>query len=192
MHPDPFEATSDAALVVSVARRDERALAEIYRRHADSLTALARRVLRDPQLAADVVQEVFVRLWQRPERFDAERGALRAYLLADAHGRSVDLVRAEGARRRREEREIAYRLDEPVTTPDEEVIARIESAEMRAALDSLTSDERAAIELAYFGGRSYREVAALLSEPEGTIKSRIRSGLVKLRGTVVAALAVLA
>ena len=82
---DLLESSSDASLVVAVARRNERALEELYRRHADAITTLARRVLRDPALAADIAQEIFVRLWQKPERFDAERGSLRAFLLAE-HG----------------------------------------------------------------------------------------------------------
>jgi RNA polymerase sigma factor (sigma-70 family) len=96
-------ATSDAALVVAVARGSEPALEEIYRRHADALYSLGRRVTRNDAMAAEIVQEIFVRLWATPERFDPERGSLRAFLLADVHGRAVDAVRSEVARRRREE-----------------------------------------------------------------------------------------
>ncbi len=189
---DLLESSSDASLVVAVARRNERALEELYRRHADAITTLARRVLRDPALAADIAQEIFVRLWQKPERFDAERGSLRAFLLADAHGRSVDLIRAETSRRRREEREIEVRLSDVSVTPEDEALEQVSADEVRRALEALTPEERQAIELAYFGGRSYREVALELGEPEGTVKSRIRTGLSKLRGAVVMALAVLA
>jgi RNA polymerase sigma-70 factor (ECF subfamily) len=178
---DLLGTASDTALVVAVARRNERALEELYRRHSGSLLALARRVLRDEQLAADVVQEVIVRLWQRPERFDPERGSLRAFLLADAHGRSVDLVRSEQARRAREERDVAERLlDEPPGT-EQEAVLRTLFEDVRASLAVLGEDERRAIELAYFEGHSYRDVAVLLGEPEGTVKSRIRTGLGKLR-----------
>ena len=96
---------SDANLVLSVARFDESALAELYRRHAGSVFALAKRVLRQSGLAEEVVQEVFLRLWNQPDRFDVERGSLRSYLLSIAHGRSIDLLRADGARRERERRE---------------------------------------------------------------------------------------
>jgi RNA polymerase sigma-70 factor (ECF subfamily) len=182
---DLFGASSDSALVVAVARRHERALEELYRRHADSLFTLSRRVIRDDSLAADVVQEVFVRLWNAPERFDAERGKLRSFLLADTHGRSVDVVRAEQARRRREERDLVERMSQPAESTEDDAIAGLESAELRQALSALGSDERRPIELAYFGGLSYREVADVLGEPEGTVKSRIRAGLAKLRGTLV-------
>jgi RNA polymerase sigma-70 factor (ECF subfamily) len=181
-----FESASDTALVVAIARRNERAMEELCRRHAGQLTALARRVLRDDQRAADVVQDVLMRLWERPERFDPERGALRSFLLADVHGRSVDLVRAEQSRRRREERDHVERLrDEPPST-EEEVVVRELSAEVRSALAVLTDDERRAVELAYYGGHSYRDVAVILGEAEGTVKSRIRSGLTKLREATMA------
>src|SRR4051812_50217742 len=96
---------SDAALVVAVGRWRNDALAEIYRRHAGAVYALARRVLNDITDAEEVVQEVFLRLWNAPEKFDPERGSLRSYLLAQCHGRAVDLLRADTSRRRREERE---------------------------------------------------------------------------------------
>jgi len=179
--------TSDSALVIAVARRDAHALEELFGRYAGQLGALARRVVRDEQLAADVVQEVFVRLWERPERFDPERGSLRAFLLADVHGRAVDAVRAEVARRAREERDHAERLLEASPSTGEEAVMRILSEEARGALVQLTDDERRAIALAYFGGHSYREVAALLGAPEGTVKSRIRTGLEKLRIILTAA-----
>ncbi|HEV2767719.1 MAG TPA: sigma-70 family RNA polymerase sigma factor, partial [Acidimicrobiales bacterium] len=93
---------SDAALVVAIGRWREDALAEAYRRHAGAVYALARRLLNDPTLAEEVVQEVFLRLWDSPEKFDPERGSLRSYLLAQCHGRSVDLIRSEQSRRNRE------------------------------------------------------------------------------------------
>jgi RNA polymerase sigma-70 factor (ECF subfamily) len=180
-----FESLSDSALVIAVARRNEPALEELCRRYSGQLAGLARRVIRDDELAADVVQDVFVRLWERPERFDPERGSLRSYLLADVHGRSVDLIRAEEARRRREERDHVERLRDPVPTVEDEVVIRGLSADVRESLASLSDDERRAIELAYFDGHSYRDVAILLEEPEGTVKSRIRSGLAKLRSATM-------
>jgi RNA polymerase sigma-70 factor, ECF subfamily len=104
MAMNPERSTSDSALVVAVARHDQAALAELYRRHGGSLFCAAMRVLSVRTLAEDVVQEIFIRLWQRPERFDPSRGTLRSFLLAQCHGRAVDIVRAEDARRHCEER----------------------------------------------------------------------------------------
>jgi len=95
---EDLQDTSDAALVVAIGRWKEEALAEVYRRHAGAAYALARRLLNDTVLAEEVLQEVFLRLWNAPERFDSSRGSLRAYVLAQVHGRSVDLIRSESAR----------------------------------------------------------------------------------------------
>src|SRR5580704_12474906 len=104
MRPDPLIA-SDPSLVLAVARFDESALAELYRRHAGAVFALAKRVLWDQAMAEEVVQEVFLRFWGQPERYDSERGSLRSYLLALTHGQAVDLLRSEGSRREREKRD---------------------------------------------------------------------------------------
>lgn len=174
----------DHALVRSIAERDQSALAEAYRRHAGVAFGLARRVLNERTLAEEIVQEVFVRLWREPDRYDAARGSLRAFLLAQVHGRSVDLLRAETARRRREERDALRSVAE---RPDLErdVIDLAQGEAIRQALAALSDNERRAIELAYFGGYTYREVAGLLQEPEGTVKSRIRNGLLRLRTALI-------
>ncbi len=125
-------------------------------------------------------------MWNRPERFDADRGSLRAFLLADTHGRSIDLLRSELARKDREERE-AQKMPTQPSSVEGEVLSRVTSETVRAAVSSLSEREREAIELAYFGGLSYREVAGRLGEPEGTVKSRIRSGMKRLRAELVTA-----
>jgi len=178
--------TSDAALVVAIGRWREDALAEVYRRHAGAAYALARRLLNDKELGEEILQEVFLRLWNNPERFDPERGSLRSYMLAQTHGRSVDLLRSETARRRREERDAR---ESPVFGDDieREVIDLTVSEKVKEVVAGLPTDERQAIELAYFGGHTYRQVAVMLEAPEGTVKSRIRSGLRRLRNDLTEA-----
>lgn len=177
---DDLEAMSDAALVVAVGRWHREALAEIYRRHAGAVFGLARQVVGSEDLAQDVVQEVFLRLWDRPERYDPERGSLRSYVLADCHGRSVDLVRSERARKQREERD-ARLTAEGGYDIDRELWDTVVGEHVRQALRLLSDRQREAIHLAYFGGHTYRDVAAVLGEPEGTVKSWIRTGLARLR-----------
>jgi len=177
---DNLRDASDAALVVAIGRWHEDALAEVYRRHGGAAYALARRLLNDKELAEEILQEVFLRLWNSPERFDSERGSLRSFLLAQVHGRSVDLLRSETSRRRREEREAreSAKFGDDI---EREVIDLTVSEKVKEVVAGLPVDERQAIELAYFGGHTYRQVAVMLDAPEGTVKSRIRSGLRRLR-----------
>ena len=177
---------SDAVLVVAISRYRQEALAEAYRRHAGAVWALARRLLVDTSLAEEVVQEVFLRIWNSPDKYDPERGSLRSYLLAQCHGRSVDLLRSESSRRRREERDLR-RNAEAGYDLEHEVVDLAVAERVQDALATLPEGERQAIALAYFGGHTYREVADLLGTPEGTVKSRIRAGLRRLRAELVGA-----
>ncbi len=181
-----FDGASDAVLAVAIARYDQEALAEVYRRHAGAVFGLARRLLREQAIAEEIIQEVFLRLWNDPTRFDPQRGTMRSYLLTQTHGRSVDLLRADTSRRMREERDVR-RTAQGDYDLEREVWDLTASEHVRESLSALPPDEREAIELAYFGGFTYREVAAQLSTPEGTIKSRIRSGLQRLRRQLAAA-----
>ena len=183
---DDLAASSDASLVVGLARYQQPALGEIYRRHAGAVFGLAKRLLGDQAKAEEIVQEVFLRIWNQPDRFDPERGSLRSYLLAQTHGRSVDVLRADTSRRRREERD-AREAAEGGYDLDREVWDLALAETVRTAMQRLLPGERAAVELAYFGGRTYREVADELGEAEGTVKSRIRSGLRRLRSELIAA-----
>jgi len=189
MPPETLRDVSDAVLVIGISRYQEQALAEAYRRHAGAVFGLSRRLLGNPTMAEEIVQEVFLRLWNQPDRFDPERGTLRSFLLAHAHGRSVDLLRSDQARRRREERD--ERVVRSTARADYDVEHQVWdmalAEQVRAALGALPVSERNAIELAYFGGKTYREVAVELGEAEGTVKGRIRSGLRRLRGELSAA-----
>lgn len=180
MSAQALQETSDAGLVMSISRYHQDALAEAYRRHAGAVFGLARRLLSEPALAEEVVQEVFLRLWNTPEKFDPGRGSLRSYLLAQCHGRSVDLLRSDTSRRRREENELR-RTAEAGYDVEHEVWDMAVADEVHLVIDKLPPNERRAIELAYLGGHTYREVAAMLDEPEGTVKSRIRAGLKRMR-----------
>jgi RNA polymerase sigma-70 factor (ECF subfamily) len=183
---DDFSGASDAAIVVAIGRYKQSALAEAYRRHAGAVFGLAKRLLLDHALAEEIVQEVFLRLWNEPDRFDPDRGSLRSFLLAHTHGRAVDLLRSNTSRRRREDRDARLTADAGYDI-DREVWDMALAAQVREALDGLQEGERAAIELAYFGGLTYREVARALGEAEGTVKSRIRVGLNRLRGNLQSA-----
>jgi RNA polymerase sigma-70 factor, ECF subfamily len=176
----PLQDVSDAALVVAIGRWREDALAEAYRRHAGAVYGLARRVLGDPAIAEEVVQEVFLRLWNMPDKFDPGRGSLRSFLLAQSHGRAVDLLRSDTSRRQREERD-ARQTAEGGYDIEHEVWDLALAGQVKEVMAALPADERRAIELAYFGGRTYREVAVALGAPEGTVKSRIRTGLRRMR-----------
>ena len=180
MTTDSLRQASDAAVVVAIGRWRHDALAEAYRRHAGAVFALARRLLVDPGMAEEIVQEVFLRLWNQPDKFDPERGSLRAFLLAQTHGRSVDMLRAETSRRRREERD-ARSTAEAGYDIESEVMDLSVADQVNEVMAVLPVDERRAIELAYFGGHTYRQVAVMLDQPEGTVKSRIRSGLRRMR-----------
>jgi RNA polymerase sigma-70 factor (ECF subfamily) len=180
-HDADIAGLTDAGLVVAISRYQQQALAEAYRRHAGAVFGLARRLLTNPTQAEEIVQEVFLRLWEHPEKFDPGRGSLRSYLLAHCHGRSVDLLRADSSRRNREDRDF-QRTAEAGYDVEREVWDLTVSEKVGTALQALPEGERRAIELAYYGGHSYREVASLLGQPEGTVKSRIRSGLKRLKG----------
>ncbi len=175
-----YTEASDAQLVVAVARTDQAALAELYRRHGGATLALASRLLNDRSLAQDVVQEVFLLLWNDPQRFDPDRGALRSWLMMKTHTKAVDAVRSTSARSLRENRELNDRSSEPYDL-ELQVWDLAIADRVQHALGALSEMERRAIDLAYFGGYSYREVAELLNQPEGTVKSRIRSGLKAMR-----------
>jgi RNA polymerase sigma-70 factor (ECF subfamily) len=169
---------SDTGLALRLREHSPAALAEVYRRHGSAVVEHARR-FGQPDAAEDVAQEVFLALWRDPARFEPSRGSLRTYLLALVHNRSIDMYRSEQGRRRRQVRFCSS--PEARSSLDDTVVVAAEAAQVRASLDDLPATERVAIDLAYFGHHSYKEVAQLLDQPEGTVKSRIRHGLQTLR-----------
>ncbi len=175
---ESLDATDDRVLHQRVVGGDESALEEVYDRYSALLFGLAVRVTRDRAVAEDITQEVLVTFWERPLAYDPGRGTLRAWLATIAHRRSVDHVRSE---ERRKVSVVGPRLVGPEPAGvDEDVVAADEVARVRAAVARLPDGLRQVIELAYYGGRTYRQVADELELPEGTAKSRIRLGLRRL------------
>jgi RNA polymerase sigma-70 factor (ECF subfamily) len=164
---------------------DQAAFATLYDEVAGVVHGTIRRVLRDDAMAQEVTQEVFVEVWRTASSFDSGRGTARSWILTMARRRAIDRVRSEEAARRRD---LDDARQQRVVAPgaDEAVTASSEANRLRDALAELGDPHQKAIELAYFGGLTYREVAAHLGEPEGTIKTRIRDGMNRLRRTLEA------
>ena len=171
---------SDLHLMEGVVLRREDDLAEIYRRHARSIAASAKMVLGNSSMCQDVVADVFLALWLKPQSFDPARGSLLGFLRLKARGRSIDIVRSEVARRRREENQ-ARANGRYASETDEDFLTSEASEEMHKALASLIPREREPLELAFFTGMTYVEVAEHLDLPEGTVKGQIRAGLKHIR-----------
>jgi RNA polymerase sigma factor (sigma-70 family) len=169
----------DVRLAQGLTDRRSGALAEVYQLHGAAVARQARLRCGDAAMAEDIAQEVFLALWRNPARFDPARGSLRTFLLVLTHHRTIDVFRAEHARRARQDH--FYPVTPTAPTAEDDVIQADEASRVRAALETLPSDEREPIALAFFGHHSYREVAQLLGKPEGTVKSRIRAGLLRLR-----------
>ena len=171
-------------LLNRAARGDTAAFAELYDATAARVHGLVLRVVRDPAQAEEVTQEVFLDVWRQASRYDARRGSALAWLMTIAHRKAVDRVRSAEAATRRD---LSYQqanqsVDHDVTA--DTAHASLEAHRVRAALAQLTDVQREAIELAYFGGYTHTEVAALLDLPVGTAKTRIRDGLIRLRDTI--------
>lgn len=171
----------DEQVLLAVARGDRDAFAELYERFAAVVLGVVRRTLRDPSQSEEVAQEVFVELWRQAARFDPERGRASTWILTLAHRRAVDRVRTEQSRRNRTDRVAAREHRREHDEVAETVELRLEHQQVRAALDVLTPLQREAVELAYYRGLTYREVAEQLGTPLGTIKTRMRDGLIRMR-----------
>jgi RNA polymerase sigma-70 factor, ECF subfamily len=174
-----FAHLSDEAVVALVARSDDTALAELYDRFGRVAYGVALRVLRDEKLAEDAVQEAFLAAWRSADRFMPERGKASTWILTLVHRRAVDLVRRED--RRRAETLADDREPSPVDSAEDDAWLRFERERVQAALRQLPDQQREALELAYYGGFTQSELAERLGQPVGTIKSRMFTGLARLR-----------
>ena len=176
----PAAGDTDVGLSGRLIAGDETALVEIYDRFAGYVNGLARRVTASASLADDVTQEVFVSLWERPHAFDPERGSLRSWLGVLTHRRSVDRVRREATARRYEARQAIVAPTPPGPDTADAATGHLLAEQVRRAVAALPDDQRRAVELAYFRGQTYVEVAATLGIPEGTAKSRLRLAMKRL------------
>jgi RNA polymerase sigma-70 factor (ECF subfamily) len=179
-HGDRVDNDRERVLLARLVAGDDMALGDVYNIHGAYVFRLARRVTGSERAAEDVVQDTFVRLWERPHDVDLDRGSLRTFLGVIAHRRSVDWVRSESRRHAREEK-VGHRQGSGRAPDIADDVAGVMTADrVRAALDQLPEAQREAVTMAYFGGCSYREVAERLGIPEGTAKSRMRMALARL------------
>ena len=168
-------------LVQQVARGDAPAFEVLYDEVANSVFGVIRRVLRDPAQSEEVTQEVMIEVWRNATRFDSQRGSAGSWIHTMAHRRAIDRVRSSQAAT---DRDAKVALRDHVPAYDEvadQVETRLEHQQVRRCLDSLTDLQRESVELAYYGGNTYREVAQELDVPLGTVKTRLRDGLIRLR-----------
>lgn len=180
----PAAAVTEDSLLELVARGDRAAYAGLYDLVAPAVYGTARRVVVDPSMAEEVTQEVLLAVWSRAASFDRSRGSARSWVLTMAHRRAVDVVRSEQASRNRADRVAAASVERPFDEASETVIEgildRARTREVKRAMETLSDVQRSALELAYYRGFTYREVAEILGVPLGTAKTRIRDGLLRL------------
>lgn len=187
--PSPVAATRDETragptdedLLLAAAQGDQEAIGRLYDRHQGTMYGLAMRITNDAGLAQDAVQEAMLGVWRNASRFDPERAKARTWMLALVHHRAIDTLRRRRA---------SVALPEPdvpppaaLVAPDiwEDVVGRLDAAAVRQALARVSAPQREVIELAYFGGRTQQEIAQEVGIPLGTVKSRVRLGLLALR-----------
>lgn len=177
---DPEEQALLKALVARVARGDDQAFEQLYDLLSATVYGVCRRTLRDPAESEEVAQEVLLEIWRTASRYDPVRAGVRSWAVMIAHSRAVDRVRSSERRRAREE---ATALPEPpaVDEVSEAAVSAFEVRRVRRAMSELSDVQRESVRLAFYGGHTHREVAALLGVPLGTVKTRIRDGLTRLR-----------
>lgn len=168
-------------LMALVARGDESAFERLYDALAGPILGLVLRVLRDPAQSEEVAQEVLVELWRTATRYRPDLGSVRTWAMTLAHRRAVDRVRSAQAAVDREDRVAESQVERPFDQVADEVTSRLEREQVRRCMGTLTDLQRESVVLAYYGGYTYREVAQLLDVPLGTVKTRLRDGLIRLR-----------
>ncbi len=178
------DAAKSEDLLVAAATGDDRAFALLVGRIRPQALRVARGVVRDPAMAEEVAQEVLTEVWLKADRFDPQRGTVVGWVATLARRRGVDRVRSEQAGRNRDDRVARRNQEREFDVVADEVEVRLEHWQVRRAMADLSDRQREAIELAYFGGHTYRDVAQVLGIPEGTAKSRLRDGLVRLRASL--------
>lgn len=183
LSPAKMRKLADEELMEFVCRDEAVAFEVVLERHADAAFSLAYRMIGRRALAEDVVQEALLSLWRTGARYDRSRGSVRNWILGITHHRAVDALRRDGVRTSKNvsDEGLGERLEAPERT-DVEVVRRDEAREVRTALEDLPAEQTRVIELAYFGGFTHTEIAAMLELPVGTVKGRMRLGLEKMRG----------
>ena len=185
-----YTALRDDELMGRLAGRDLAAFETLYDRYGDLVYSVSLRVVGDTYVAEDVTQDVFVRVWRRPEQFDVSRGKFVTWLLSVARNRSIDHRRSQARRMRHEalpstdEEEDVLPSDDSRDDPAAATVLSDDCAAVRAALEVLPAEQKLAIQLAYFGGLTQQEIANKLGQPLGTVKTRIRLGMQKMRGAL--------
>ena len=178
---DDLRASTPDELLTRVAQGDQVAFVELYDQTAPRVLGLIKRLLKDHSQSEEVTQEVFLEIWQTATRFDTGRGSASSWMLTMAHRRAVDRIRASQAGRDRDLKIGVRDLDTAYDSVTESVEIRIEHERVERALGRLTELQRQAVKLAYYGGYSHSEVAAMLQVPIGTVKTRLRDGMIRLR-----------
>ncbi len=178
--PVPEREEDLGELLTRVARGDETAFEAAYDRLARPVYGLIRKVVRDPAQSEEVAQEVLLEVWRTASRFDSGRGSATTWVMTIAHRRAIDRVRSASAQAHREQKAATIAAVPPEGVA-ETVESRLDGERVRRCLDSLTELQRQSITLAYYGGYTYPEVASLLSTALGTIKTRVRDGLIRMR-----------
>jgi RNA polymerase sigma-70 factor, ECF subfamily len=179
--PDSTSDVSSEDLLVRVAGGDREAFAALYDRTASRVFGLVKRLVRDHAQSEEVTQEVFLEIWQNAARYEGSRGSAMSWILTLTHRRAVDRIRASQASRDRDERIGIRDLEREFDSVAEGVEITIENERVKRAMQRLTELQRQAVTLAYYGGYSHSEVAELLHIPVGTVKTRLRDGMIRLR-----------